>query len=586
MAKGFDKMHVKSAVQGHGKFDLSRSHLTTLDFGQIIPVFTQSCTPGDKISTETEIFSRMAPLVFPTYGKAALKTMTAFVPLHQLAEDAEAYVAGKTSWQGATPVLRYFTLDDIFNVFNASGMSVTVSDATESTPSKYDFTYKASASSQLFKRLTRFGRYVYKIMCALGYQIPQGIDLSSGSAWQTQKNVKVSAYPLLAFFKIYNDWMSQSQRFNTSVLSRILLNIRQNKADTTLYATTGQLKYNCIITMFQNLYLQFESDYFTSAWQNPNCALATGEYTSSMSLNGDGSSIVSNYNMNAIEIDGDLSSRALDYLRSFDKWVRRHNYSGSRAVQNIYSQFGIKSDDYRSHFAEVLNVSEQPLQIGDVTSVAQTDGANLGEYAGKGIVDGKSKASVVASDFGYYMTLAWISVKPVYSHGFSRDVLRTAPLDFFHPEFDGLGAQAISYREVYENPKTVSSPNGSAVFGYTENYTDMKYGRDLITGDMRIYDDFKAWHFERDLDAIRKAGNMIAQTNSMNSVATPDDTATLDGAQSEFDRIFSVVEGPEDHFYLTCWTDCTAIRPMKNLNDVADLGTGDLTIERNGNSIN
>lgn len=96
MAKGFDVLHVKSAVKSRNKFDLSRSHLTTMDFGEIVPLFVEETIPGDEITVNGNYFSRMAPLVRPTYGKFQFKTMSAFVPLHQIAEDAEAWLAGKT----------------------------------------------------------------------------------------------------------------------------------------------------------------------------------------------------------------------------------------------------------------------------------------------------------------------------------------------------------------------------------------------------------------------------------------------------------------------------------------------------------
>lgn len=87
MAKGFDTLHVKSAVRSRNKFDLSRTHLTTMNFGEIVPLMCEETIPGDDIKVNASYFSRMAPLVKPTYGKFSFKTMTAFVPYHQIAED-------------------------------------------------------------------------------------------------------------------------------------------------------------------------------------------------------------------------------------------------------------------------------------------------------------------------------------------------------------------------------------------------------------------------------------------------------------------------------------------------------------------
>ena len=81
--KGFDTLKVKSAVKSRNKFDLSRTHLTTMDFGEIVPLLVEETVPGDQISVDATYFSRLAPLVKPTYGKFSFKTVSAYVPYHQ-----------------------------------------------------------------------------------------------------------------------------------------------------------------------------------------------------------------------------------------------------------------------------------------------------------------------------------------------------------------------------------------------------------------------------------------------------------------------------------------------------------------------
>ena len=111
--KGFDVLKVKSAVKTHNKFDLSKTHLTTMDFGQIVPLFVEETVPGDKFTINSEYFSRMAPLVKPTYGKFSFKTVSAFVPYYMIAEDSDAWMAGKTTWEGTTPLQRSFTVKSL-----------------------------------------------------------------------------------------------------------------------------------------------------------------------------------------------------------------------------------------------------------------------------------------------------------------------------------------------------------------------------------------------------------------------------------------------------------------------------------------
>lgn len=582
--KGFDVLKVKSAVKARNKFDLSRTHLTTMDFGQIVPLFAEELVPGDQFKVKADFFSRLAPLVKPTYGKFSFKTVSAFVPYFQVAEDCEAFFAGKTVWQGQTPISRSITIAELFNFI------LQYTDSTGASANSFDIQYGDANGSTVYTNLTARGKYYVKILNSLGYAIPQNAGLASGpSTWQAEVgSTRLSAYPILAFFKLYNDYMSQSQRFNSSTLSSILKNIQFNKTIVNLYsATTGLLTASCLTSMFTSLFLNYENDYFTSAWQSPNNAINSVENISALTVDGFSnvnsqvSAIGTSTTGNYANINGKyyLSQRALDFLKSFDDWVRRNNYSGSRAVQQVYSRFGVKTDDYRTHYAEVLSTDSMPVQVGDVTATADSANVPLGDYAGKGIMSGSKEISYNCSDYGILFIFGYFTVVPMMPYGFDRKVLRSSPLDWYNPEFDGLGADAIPLMEVYENAHEDDGTDGDTVFGFTERYNSYRYGRDLITGDFRDLNpngDMNVWHTGRNLSLIRSVGNLVAQSSSMN---------TLPQTGSEYNRIFSVTSGDVDHFYLTAHFSVDAIRPMLNLNQVAQLGTGDTVVPRNGNVI-
>ena len=586
--KGFDVLKVKSAVKNHNKFDLSRTHLTTMNFGEIVPLLAEETVPGDKFSIGAEYFSRMAPLVKPTYGKFSFKTVAAFVPYYMIAEDCDAWMAGRTTWEGSTPVQRCITVGDLHNFISYYCTS-------NGTAVNTQYTYVNSNGNVQYCVFSNKGRYWVKILNSLGYALPENVDLQTTSTWYAGvKDSKLSAYPLLAFFKLYNDYMSQSQRFNTSVLSSLLQNIKYNKTVASKYtATTGILTYAGMKDMFDNLFLNYENGYFTSAWQSPNTALYSSEGITQVqvpsNVNGLGRLLWTNDDnelQQAVNPGSPstvaIGQRALDFLQSFDNWVRRNNYSGSRAVQQIYSRFGIKTDDYKSHYAKVISTDTLPVQVGDVTATADATNVPLGDYAGKGIMAGKKGISCDVSDYGIILILGYFTVVPMMSFGYDRKVLRTNPLDFYNPEFDGLGAEAISVSEVYENctqDPTADTTSMLDVYGFTERYNSYRYGRDQITGEFRDYNptgSMNTWHTGRNLNTIRNAGNCVAQSTSMN---------TLPQYDSEYNRIFSITSGDVDHFYMTAKFDVSAIRPMLNLNQVPRLGEGDTTVPRNGNVI-
>lgn len=592
MAKGFDILNVKSAVKSRNKFDLSRTHLTTMNFGEIVPLFVEETVPGDDIKVVGNYFSRMAPLVKPTYGKFQFKTMTSFVPYHQIADDADAWLAGKNTWEGETTHHRKISVYDLFYMFYPAAMST----SNGATSANCDYSYIDSSGNQTYAVLTKKGKYYLKVLNSLGYALPQGINLQSDSAWYREaKSTYLSAYPILAFFKAYNDYMSQSQRYNISPLSAFLKAVKHGKSVTGFAPSTGEISYVGLTTMFDNLKLNYENDYFTSAWQYANNSVGNMESFSTVPVPASTASILgsssNDYIQDAVNLTTGtmtLSQRALDYLKSFDDWVRRNNYSGSRAVQQVYSRFGIKTDDYRSNYAHVLGTDIMPVQVGDITATAQdfvgaTSDRNVsvGDYAGKGIVSGTKSVECKADDYGLLIVLGYFTVTPMNAYGFDRRVLRTTPLDYYNPEFDGLGADAISVGEFFASPiSTSTTTSDKSVFGYTERYNAYRYGRDNITGEFRNYHKdggMNVWHTGRLLGDIRDAGNLVAQSSSVN---------TLPQTESEYNRIFSVTDGSVDMFYVTAQFKVDAIRPMLNLNQVVRLGEGNTAVPRNGNVIN
>ena len=596
--KGFDVLKVKSAVRTHNKMDLSAPVLATMDIGQIVPLGTWELVPSDKrFDVKMRAFSRLAPLVEPTYGRIKFKVVKAFVPYHQVAWDSDAWFDGKTSWEGVTPHGRFISIGTLETFVRLNCCTSTGANATNC-----DYSMVDSSGVVKYFVFTNVGRYYVKILNSLGYAVPQGVDRQTSSYWSVNlQNYQLSAFPLLAFFKLYNDYMSQSQRFNTSALSDFLQNVKYGKAVSGFTPSSGVIAQAGLVTLFQNLFLNYENDYFTSAWQNPNNPLNASESINSVSVPGTSGSagniafsLENNVLTHSAPVSGNsalvaIGQRALDMLRSYDNWVRRNNYSGSRANQQLYSRFGIKTDDYRSHYADVLGVDEVDVTIGDVTATApwsNGSGVNptipLGDYAGKGIMNGEFSVGYSSSDFGMLFMLGYYTVVPLNAYGFDRSVLRSSPFDYYTPEYDGIGAEAIPVMEFFENPRGVADGDttpSDAVFGFTERYNSYRYGRPKILGDWRKFadtDPMNAWHTGRLLGAVRKAGSLVAQSSAVN---------TLPQADSEYNRIFSITSGGVDHFYLTCWFDVSAVRPMLNLNQVVNLGEGDTVVPRNGNII-
>lgn len=600
MPKAFQKLNVSSAVRSRSTLDLSRSHLTSLSMMQILPLFHQETIPGDSYSVDASIFSRMAPLVVPTFGRLDLKTMAVFVPYYQVDKAFDSFVSGQAKYNGYTIRPRHFLASDILKLFMAdigvSNSAYVERVSQEAIDSGAHFDLKETTSDgYAYYKFTKLGKYVYKVLTSLGYQIPT--DLSSSNT------TKYSAYPLLAFLRMFCELMSQSTKVNENVLSSALFDIKTNMKNSQITINgklvldrDGRLDGVGLHMLLNEVQLMFESDYFTTAWRYPNKPAgenygstptkvtftdAPDPFTSGVSQ---GEVNADNYNT-TVTLSQNLTARRLQFLQAFDKFVRRSNLAGSRAVDQIYSRFGIRTEDFKSHVPDVIKTSSMPIQVGDIMCQSDTydsatrTGMKVGEYTGKGIISGGDKFTFKASEYGMLFYIGWLQPRVCYPNGIERQCLRTSYLDYYNPEFDGMSGDVISVAEVQTNNKDRAIGGidyDNNVYGFTEKYNDYRFGRDQITGDFKTLEAMESWHFGRDLSLLYGAGQVVAQHDAMVKAQPNED---------EFDRIFAVIDGVEDQFYLTCFFGVNANRPIANLSEASGLKPGALNLDRFGMEI-
>lgn len=586
MAKGFDNLHIKSAVRGRSNVKFDKLLLTTMNIGEIVPSHIMELVPSDKINIHHDTFARLAPMPVPSYVKLFYKTASFFVPFHQVMDGADSFIAGQTTYNGHIHQMRYFTLEDLFTVF------YNLSNSVQSGGFDWKFTNSAGVVNNM--RFTPLGKHCYKVLKNLGYEIPRGIDNRTSSTWSSSyKLTKVSALPFLCYVKAYMDWMSNSVRYNTDALCSIMYDIKVNASSTTYYSTDGHVKPDFITYAINQIRLNYDTNYFTGAWETPNSPINQyGNITSisfpySPTVNGSVNSGADNVTT-AIQ-GGTINERALQYLARFQSWVRRNNFVGTKDVEMILSRMGVKIDDYKVRFAYRLGMTSTPVQIGDVTATANslypTPSGNenfaIGDYVGKGILNTqKNTDTFTSSDYGFYVQIAWIAPQVQYSQGFDHHVLHMTPTDFYTPEFDQMQASPIPVMEVAQcNKKQTTNNNidGTAVFGFVPKYSEYLYQRDVVSGDMLLSEGYDAWHFNRDLSAEIDTAAFKAQSVTFNQIPVND---------TEFNRIFDVTDDSEDKFIIASRFETVANRPMLSLSDKADLGDGGLDVQRNGTQIN
>ena len=273
MAAYLDKERINTAITDSTKFDLSHVHITTSNFMQLQPIYNKEMVPGEKLDVNLESFARMNPLPVPTFGRAMMKNRAYFVPYRTIFRGWNDFITDAPHTNSAeikgtallqkVPVVKNST---IITAFLMAGWTMYgqqmpgIVDASASDPSNpniptYDLVYRG-ASSNVYKKFTSAGRVANKVLESLGYKVN----------WNVNDETEFSALPLLALAKVYTDWYFPSAYTNSTDFNNLLL---MCNSDT---AAPYELTYTDVRTiLMQCLFVCYDSDYFTSAWDNPTC---------------------------------------------------------------------------------------------------------------------------------------------------------------------------------------------------------------------------------------------------------------------------------------------------------------------------
>lgn len=589
---GFSKLHIKPAAGSLNKFTYNPIHITTTDFAQLNVVYSRIMYPRESLSVDMSTFMRTElPLLRPSFGKVNVKSAAVAVPMKRLFMSSDGFFANKQLSDGAISNNRLITWGDFCNQFiNTVNGYATYNGATAS---HNDFIIINESGDRGYLLFTDKGRRLYKILRSLGYSLPSDIDKTSNSPYtKIIKIQQLSALPILAFLNIYNDCFAPRTKQDQSNLSTYLYGIR---------ASNNQVVLECqtLFELLSDTPIYYANSYLTSAWETSTSPLSGTQPKSladnfnasldTFNINADTDNPVfkSYFGIQGHERDESLfNSKQYDYLKRVTQWFKRSMISGSRAYESLKSQFGIETSSAQHDFSHILDVQSTPLNIGDVTATAETGTGNdktlVGDYAAKAIVNGNSSFKYTAKEHCYFMIFSWISVEPFIWTGMKRDVFRIKPLDYYQPEFDGLDSQPILRSEVacipYKDMTSTSTANDLSVFGFTNRYDDLRFDNDMITGDFSLNSRDKiareCWHFgRRDMDKLAADGYK-AQSEAV---------LRCDGSQ--YDNVFADLNTDGDHFNAQYVFRITLMSPMQSFNEVAQLGVGDLTIERNGNQL-
>lgn len=509
------------------KFDRSHQLLTTINEGDLVPIYCDEVLPGDTAKVHLNGLIRMSTPIYPIMDNCYMDTYFFFVPCRLLWEH----------WE---------------NMFGENDTNYWAEKFEYSTP-----TCKIGGKSGL----------------------PNGsIGDYFGLPTDVKGEIKVNALPARAYAMIYNEWFRDENLEAPLMLGYKKTDDAGNNDDPVETGYNEQYVNNpryTTNTTEANTYIMKPAkagkfhDYFTSCMPSP---LKNDPVEISLT----GNAPVGMYKNTELTEYGTVGGKQAIYFnqKAIDSYIPgiTNNQSGEKisqvagsssntthvgdvaylganlsavsgvsiadlrmaiALQHIfeadarngtrYREFlsgtwGVTSPDSRLQIPEYIGGQRIAINVNQVVQTSQTDpktGQALGNTAAYSLTTcSKEMVDYAATEYGYIIGLAVVRVEHSYQQGLATKWTRGGRFTYYDPRLAALGEQPVYNREIY----TQGTAEDNEIFGYQEAWADYRYKPSYVTGEMRsnYSASLDAWHYADDYDKLPRLSAEWIQEETKN----------------------------------------------------------------------
>lgn len=532
------------------RFKRDFANITTINEGDLVPLYVDEVLPGDTISCTLRGLVRMATPLYPVMDNCYLDTYAFFVPCRLLwdhwenlmgqndstywAETTEYSVPQTTApsggWNVGTiadymgiptgvenikvnsmPFRAYARIwNEWFRDENLQQPVVQDTDDTNDTGSNKGTELTDAEHGGLPLKVAKYHDYFTSCLPE-----PQ-----KGEASEIPINVSG-----LAHVETGTEWLTNAADVKQPMLGRVVLNRGSNPE----WFNTENNGHT------YNMGLHY----------NANAESGTAQMQGNAN-GGEGDLVFTNLyaNLNSMPEIG-ITINELRQAIALQHILEADARGGTRYTEILQHQFGVTSPDARLQRSEYLGGTRVPININQVIQQSATsDTSPQGNTAAYSMTTMSNKmCSYSAVEHGYLVVLGCIRVQHSYQQGLSRMWTRKNRFDFYHPMLANLGEMAVLNQEIFAQ----GNAQDTEVFGYQEPWADYRYHPSIVTGEMRstYAQTLDAWHYGDHYTELPKLSSGWIQEGTEN-----------------IDRTLAVQSENSHQFIADFYFDQTWTRPM------------------------
>jgi len=488
-------------------FNLSHSQKTTIDADLLYPICQPiDIIPGDTFSCKTSFFIRLNTMLRPILDNLRFETFAFFVPYRTIWENHEKF----------------------------HGSQVDPGDST-------DFT-------------------VPKLATSSGIQTGSLLDYMGLPLGLVPDNTFVSALPIRAYQKIWNEWFRDE-----NLQDSITINLTDGNTSASDLITGGIQKRGK------------RKDYFTSGlpWPQKGSAVGlplgtsapitgiafaagatilgpiSGRETDMTGTDADYLKRVESSNLTEVFFEEDPNNLGFPNIRAdltaalapsindirlafqTQRLLERDARSGTRYVEMLQAHFKVVSPDFRLQRSEFLGGGSSVISLSPVAQVnaqtTPTENDKVGNLAANGTVSGTHSWTKSFVEHGVVIILGNIRGDISYSQGIDRYWSKNTRFEFYYPVLQGIGEQSILNKEIWLTGTANPDDN---VFAYQERFAEYRFLNSKLTGLMRpdASGTLASWHLSEDFGSLPALGATFIEANT----GVPLDRAIAVPSQPQF----------------------------------------------------